>query len=75
MCDRSPQQELYRDLTGTTSRDGSLSPHIDAAVVRSGLAILAFVTMSKVDDNAVANEAKELVALCRAGRLFEIENG
>jgi hypothetical protein len=29
--------------------------------------------MSNMDGNAVANDAKELVRLCRAGRLYEIE--
>jgi hypothetical protein len=29
--------------------------------------------MSNVDGNAVANDAKELMGLCRAGRLYEIE--
>lgn len=29
--------------------------------------------MSNVDGNAVANDAKELIGLCRAGRLYEIE--
>ena len=29
--------------------------------------------MSSVDDGAVANDAKELIKMCRAGRLYEIE--
>jgi hypothetical protein len=29
--------------------------------------------MSNVDDEAVANDAKELIRMCRAGRLYEIE--
>ncbi len=29
--------------------------------------------MSNVDDGAVANDAKELIRMCRAGRLYEIE--
>lgn len=29
--------------------------------------------MSNVDGNPVANDAKELVALCRAGRLYKVE--
>jgi len=29
--------------------------------------------MGKTDGNAVGNTAKELVGLCRAGRLYEIE--
>jgi len=31
------------------------------------------IRMSNVDDEAVANDAKELIRMCRAGRLYEIE--